>query len=447
MVPNQQVAVIGGGIAGLATAWLLSKHHRVTLYEANDYVGGHTHTVDVTLDGITHPVDTGFLVCNDLTYPNLLALFETLGVALHPSEMTFGVSVDQGRIEWAGHSLGGVFAQKRNLLRPAHWGMLRDILRFNQAAAAYLDEVAHRQTTLGELLAQHRYGQAFCQHYLLPMAAAIWSSSPGDILQFPAATFLRFCLNHHLLQINDRPQWRTVRGGGRCYVEKMLPAIHQVRHASPVRQVVRHEHGALVSTDSDTQAFDCVVLAGHAPDMLRLLADTDEAERKVLGAFRYQPNKVWLHTDPALLPRNRAVWSAWNYLAQSHDAQTRAVCVSYLINRLQPLPFSQPVVVTLNPFSPPAPEHTLAQFDYDHPLFDNAAIAAQAVLPQLQGHRHTWFAGAWTRYGFHEDGLRSALKVAADFACLPAWARLEEDHGHTAAVARPRDACAVAPGH
>ncbi len=443
MAPNQRIAVVGGGIAGLAAAWLLSRRHHVTLYEANDYVGGHTHTVDITLDGITHPVDTGFLVCNDLTYPNLLALFKELEVALYPSNMSFGISIDHGRIEWAGHSLGGVFAQSRNLFRPAHWGMLRDILRFNHAAPGYLAELSHSNTTLGELLAAQRYGSAFSHHYLLPMAAAIWSASPDDILRFPASTFLRFCLNHRLLQISGRPQWRTVAGGGRRYVEKMLPAIAQVRINSAVQRLERTCNGVLISTQNDTQTFEHVVLAGHAPDMLSLLADADDAEGKVLGAVRYQPNKVWLHTDTALLPRNPKVWSAWNYLAQSTDDQTRAVCVSYLINRLQPLPFTRPVLVTLNPFSPPAPEHTLAVFDYDHPLFDQAAIAAQAILPLVQGRRHTWFAGAWTRYGFHEDGLRSALKVAASFDCLPAWARLEDEHGYAAAMARPRHALAV----
>lgn len=426
MAPNQNIAVVGSGIAGIASAWLLSRRHRVTLFEANDYFGGHTHTVDITLDGVTHAVDTGFLVCNDLTYPNLLALFAELGVPLHPSNMGFGVSIDDGRLEWAGESLGSVFAQKRNLFNPAHWAMLFDILRFNRNAQNYLQATRGGAATLGDLLDEHRYGASFRNHYLLPMAAAIWSSAPGDTLKFPAATFLRFCLNHRLLQVNERPQWRTVPGGARQYIEKMLPAIAEVRLNSPVRRVTREADGVTVSTDNSTGKFDAIVFAGHAPDTLALLGDADADEREVLGAFRYQPNKVWLHTDPTLLPRDPKVWSAWNYLAQSDGDQTRAVCVSYLINKLQPLPFQQPVVVTLNPFAPPAPEHTLAVFDYDHPLFDHAAIAAQARVPKLQGQRRSWFAGAWTRYGFHEDGLRSALKVAADFDCLPVWAKLED---------------------
>lgn len=426
MSQQQSIAVVGGGIAGLASAWLLSRKHRVTLFEANDYVGGHTHTVDVTLDGITHPVDTGFLVCNDLTYPNLLALFAELDVQLHPSEMTFGVSVDAGEVEWAGRSLATLFAQKRNLLRPAFWGMIADILRFNRLAPSYVNQADIHRRTLQDLLDAEGYGQAFRQHYLLPMAAAIWSSSPGDILKFPASTFLRFCLNHRLLQIADRPQWRTVLGGGRTYVEKMLPTINDVRTNSPVRGIRRIAGGVEVRTDAGAELFDKLVLAGHAPDMLALLDDASTDETAVLGAFRYQRNLTYLHTDPVLLPLRKSVWSAWNYLAQSEADSTRAVCVSYLINQLQPLPFKQPVVVTLNPFNPPAPEHTLAVFEYDHPLFDQATLAAQQALPQIQGQQNVWFAGAWTRYGFHEDGLRSALKVAADFDCLPAWAALED---------------------
>ena len=423
---QQRIAVVGGGISGLASAWLLSRKHCVTLFEANDYVGGHTHTVDVTLGGVTHPVDTGFLVCNDLTYPNLLALFAELGVALHPSEMTFGISVDAGKVEWAGTSLATVFAQKRNLLRLSFWCMLRDILRFNSHAEQYLVSHAEGALTLQALLDQESYGQSFRQHYLLPMAAAIWSSSPGDILKFPASTFLRFCINHRLLQVSNRPKWRSVLGGGRTYVEKMLPAISDVRISSPVRGITRINDGVEIRCDGGIEQFDAVVLAGHAPDMLALLSDATADEQALLSAFRYQRNLTYLHTDPALLPKRKSVWSAWNYLAQSDADSTRAVCVSYLLNQLQPLPFTQPVVVTLNPFTPPAPEHTLAVFDYDHPLFDQATLAAQQRLPQIQGGQQTWFAGAWTRYGFHEDGLRSALKVAADFDCLPPWARLDE---------------------
>jgi predicted NAD/FAD-binding protein len=256
------------------------------------------------------------------------------------------------------------------------------------------------------------------------MAAAIWSSKPNDILDFPAATFLRFCQNHGLLQINNRPQWKTVAGGGREYVRKMLAALPDVRVGSPVTGVTRHEGGATVHTDRGSETFDAVVMACHAPDTLRLLTDADDAESPLLRAFSYQDNLAILHTDPALLPRRQKVWSAWNYLAQGNARGGDPVCVSYLINQLQPLPFKTPVVVTLNPIAMPAPEHELARFHYAHPVFDAAAIAAQSRLPDQQGRRATWFAGAWTGYGFHEDGLKSALRVAASFGCLPAWAKV-----------------------
>ncbi|WP_374352491.1 NAD(P)/FAD-dependent oxidoreductase [Chitinimonas sp.] len=423
LAPGARIAVIGGGISGIASAWLLSRRYQLSLFEANDYVGGHTNTVDITLEGQTYPVDTGFLVFNNQTYPNLIALFDELKVPVHASDMSFGVSVDQGRVEWAGTDLGTVFAQRRNLLSPRFLGMLRDILRFNKAAPAYLQAALAGGHTLGTLLDQERYGQAFRDWYLLPMAAAIWSSSPADILQFPAATFLRFCLNHSLLQVNDRPQWKTVLGGARLYVERMLPAIHSVRRNTPVQSVERDAHGVTVRHGGSEERFDAVVLATHAPDTLAMLRDASTDERAILGSVRYQPNLAILHTDPGLLPRNCKVWSAWNYLAAGlqHDA---AVCVSYLLNQLQPLPFETPVVVTLNPVQQPDPRHELARFHYQHPVFDQAAIDAQQRLPSIQGQHRSWFAGAWTGYGFHEDGLKSALRVAADCDCLPDWARL-----------------------
>jgi len=423
---RQRVAVIGGGIAGIASAWLLSKKHEVTLFEANDYVGGHTNTVEVTLDGKTAPVDTGFLVCNDLTYPNLLALFAELGVKLHPTNMTFGVSVAEDGIEWAGTDLSTVFAQPGNLFKPRFWGMIYDILRFNKNARGYLDQVRGSAATLGDLLDAEGYGTAFRQWYLLPMAGAIWSASHGDVLKFPAATFLRFCLNHHLLQINDRPQWRTVLGGGREYVQKMTPAIADVRINSAVSKVVRQGEKVIVTSPSGEEEFDAVVLACHAPEALAMLADASLPEREILGAVRYQANKAYLHTDTTLLPRTRKVWSAWNYLAPRGQGDRHPVCVSYLLNDLQPLPFTTPLVLTLNPPAPPRQDQTIAVFDYDHPQFDTPANIAQQRLPAIQGLNRAWFAGAWTRYGFHEDGLRSALKVARDFDCLPAWAKLDD---------------------
>jgi uncharacterized protein len=421
---GQRVAVVGAGISGLATAYLLSRHHQVTLFEAGSYLGGHTNTVDVTLDGRTHPVDTGFLVFNDHTYPNLIALFNELDVQAHPSEMTFSVSLDAGRLEWAGTNLNTVFAQRRNLFSPTFIGMLRDIVRFNGSAERNLDVATQTGASMGELLLAGGYGGAFQQHYLLPMAAAIWSSATADILRFPATTFLRFCLNHALLQITRRPQWKTVVGGGREYVRRIASRLDDVRISSPVRGVRRDVDGVDVLTDCGAQRFDALVMATHAPDTLRLLDDASEAERSVLRAVRYQPNVAVLHTDTRLLPRRRRVWSAWNYVGGLGCDAARPVCVSYLVNQLQPLPFVTPLVVTLNPVIEPAPGTELRRFVYDHPLFDLAAIDAQRRLPMLQGQRRTWLAGGWTGYGFHEDGLKSALRVAADFSSLPQWAKL-----------------------
>jgi predicted NAD/FAD-binding protein len=421
---GSRVAVIGAGISGLASAYLLARNHQVTLFESAGYMGGHTNTVDVMLDGHTHPVDTGFLVFNDRTYPNLIALFDELGVESHPSDMTFSVSLDEGRLEWAGTSLNTVFAQRRNMFSPTFIGMLRDIMRFNSSAQRNLEIATQTRASMGELLTTGGYGGAFQRHYLLPMAAAIWSSATADILAFPATTFLRFCLNHALLQVNRRPQWRTVAGGGREYVRRIVGTLDDVRVATAVRGVRRDAGGVDVFTDNGAERFDALVLATHAPTTLRLLEDAGEDERSVLGAVRYQPNVAVLHTDTNLLPRRQRVWSAWNYLGRRGVDGTHPVCVSYLVNQLQPLPFRTPLVVTLNPVTPPAPGTELRRFVYDHPLFDLAAIDAQHRLPSLQGKRRTWFAGAWTGYGFHEDGLKSALRVAADFDASPAWATL-----------------------
>jgi uncharacterized protein len=423
---RQRIAVIGAGIAGLACSYLLTPAHDVTLYEAQRKPGGHTNTVDVELDGMTYPVDTGFLVFNDRTYPNLVALFDELGVRAHRSDMSFSVSLDEGRLEWAGTNLNTLFAQRRNLFSPTFLAMLRDILRFNASAARHLEQTLSNRCTVGDLLLEGGYGTPFQRHYLLPMAAAIWSSAANDILRFPAATFLRFCLNHALLQVNGRPPWRTVAGGGREYVRRIAATLDDVRTNSPVRGIRRDDEAVTVMTDTAApERFDAVVLATHAPTSLRLIRDIRDDERALLSAVRYQDNVAVLHTDHALLPRRRRVWSAWNYLgARRHRARGPAeqVCVSYLINRLQPLPFASPVIVTLNPVDEPAPGTEFGRYRYEHPLLDLAAMDAQQRLPAIQGKRRTWFAGAWTGYGFHEDGLRSALCVARDFGVEPAWA-------------------------
>ena len=417
---GSRIAVVGAGIAGLSTAWLLADKYRVTLFEAGDYFGGHSNTVDVTLEGLTHPVDTGFLVHNDLTYPNLVPLLAHLGVPVHASDMSFGVSIHQPDIEWAGTNLWSVFAQPTNLFRPKFLGMLRDILRFNREAERYLLEAQHTPMTLASLLKREKFGQAMQDWYLLPMAAAIWSAPVSAVLEFSAATFIAFCLNHRLLQIDDRPQWKTILGGSRVYVQAMLKRLTDTRLACPVQQVQRSDQGVTITSRAGVENFDAVVMACHAPTTLALLDATSD-ERRVLAGFRYQPNEAILHTDVALLPRRKKVWSAWNYMAVGGQGAERPVAVSYLINQLQPLPFQTPVVVTLNPHQEPEASKVLARFSYEHPVLDQTASMAQLELPKLQGQQRTWFCGAWSGFGFHEDGLKSALRVARDFGVTPPW--------------------------
>ena len=408
--------MVGSGIAGLAAARQLALSTRVTLFEAGDWFGGHAHTVDVTLGGQTHGVDTGFLVFNERTYPRLIALFAELGVVTVPSEMSFSVQVPDARLEWSGSDLDTVFAQRANLARPAFWRMLAEIVRFNRITTALALESSPRgstalDTSIADFLAEHRFSAAFRDWYFLPMIGSIWSSPTDQMLRFPIATMIRFCHNHGLLQITDRPRWHTVRGGARHYVAKMLEAISDARLRTPVRRVRRLAgSGAEVATDDGNQRFDAVVMACHSDQALALLEAPTADERSVLGAIRYQPNRAVLHTDTALLPMRRKAWAAWNYerAAGSGNASS-AVCLHYLLNRLQPLPFDRPVIVSLNPMREPSPGTVLGEFDYSHPVFDREAIAAQERLPALQGHGGIWFCGAWTGYGFHEDGLVSGL--------------------------------------
>ncbi|MBK9445323.1 MAG: FAD-dependent oxidoreductase [Betaproteobacteria bacterium] len=426
--PIRKIAVIGSGISGLSAAWLLSQQYEVTLFEAGEKLGGHTNTVDVTVDGVTHPVDTGFLVFNHKTYPNLTALFAQLEVASVETEMSFAVSLESPDLEWAGSSLATVFGQKRNLARPAFWRMLADILRFNRESIAWLDAGPDERLSLRDYLQQNGYSRAFTDWYLLPMGAAIWSCPADSMLDYPLATFVRFCRNHGLLQVFDRPLWRTVQGGGREYVRKLAAQIgdEHIRLATPVRRVERCPEGVRLTLADGVETFDQVVLACHSDQALHLLGSSaSDGERELLSAIRYQPNRAVLHTDSALLPRNRSLWSAWNYSAGTdagaNVSSQSPVSVSYLINRLQPLPFETPVVVSLNPQREPNPEKVLAEFTYAHPLFDGPAIAAQARLHEIQGVDRLWFCGAWGGYGFHEDGLRSGLQVAAALGCQAPW--------------------------
>jgi predicted NAD/FAD-binding protein len=372
--------------------------------------------VDVTLDGVTAPVDTGFLVFNERTYPRLIALFAELGVASTASDMSFSVRVDARGLEWAGTSLATLFAQPGNALRPGFWRMLADIARFNRDTTAMVAKDAVWSMSLGEYLDHGAYSAAFRDWYLLPMAAAIWSSPRRDLLDFPLPTFVRFCHNHGLLQIADRPRWRTVVGGSRAYVAKIAAGLADVRLATKVERVRRTPLGVEVAAAGGVERFDEVVLACHSDQALSLLADPSPQETRLLGQVRYQPNRVVLHTDVRLLPRSRRAWSAWNYLATDDATGERPVAVSYLINRLQPLPFASPVIVTLNPPFEPDRAQVLQEFEYAHPLLDGRALAAQRGLSALQGLRRTWYAGAWLGYGFHEDGLASAHAVADGIA-------------------------------
>ena len=422
----KRVAVVGSGIAGLAAAHGLAHRGRVTLFEAGDWFGGHANTVDVELEGKSHGVDTGFLVYNERTYPALIGLFAELGVATAPSDMSFSVRVPGADLEWSGSSLDTVFAQRRNLVRPAFWGMLGEVVRFNRIATA----LARGQSTGGaaaldesiaDFLDEHRFGTAFRDWYFLPMIGCIWSCPTDQMLRFPISTMIRFCHNHGLLQIADRPQWHTVRGGARTYVAKMLETIADARLRTPVRSVSRLPQGGVeLATDAGSERYDAVVLACHSDQALALLADAGDDERRVLGAIRYQPNRAVLHTDRSVLPARPRAWAAWNYeRATGKGRDETAVCLHYLINRLQPLPFTAPVIVSLNPASEPAAATVHGEFSYAHPVFDAAAVAAQARLPALQGRGGVWFCGAWTRYGFHEDGLLSG-RAACD-GVVAAW--------------------------
>ena len=410
-----RIAVIGSGISGLSAALRLQPQHEVVLYESDPRPGGHAHTVDITLDGIRAPVDTGFLVYNERTYPLLIALFQELGVREAPTDMSFAASIGPHRLEWCGSNIRSLFAQPSNLLRPGFWRMLRDILRFNREATALaLDEHASARLDepLERYLERERYSAEFRDGYLLPMAAAIWSCSTATMTRFPLGSFVRFFHNHGLLQVEGRPRWMTVEGGSREYVSRIVSRLRDVRLSEPVTSVVRRTGaGAVVHSASSVEQFDQVVFACHSDQALALLADPGEDERAVLSAVRYQSNRALLHTDTALMPARRRAWAAWNYLSDGQPGAP-SVSVTYWLNRLQPLPFQTPVFVSLNPLTEPDPATLIREIQYAHPIFDSAAGRAQRRLKRLQGRRNTWFAGAWTGYGFHEDGLRSGLEVA-----------------------------------
>ncbi len=411
MTKGLTVAVVGSGIAGLSCAWLLGRTHRVTLFEAAPRPGGHSCTVDVPgINGADPlPVDMGFIVYNEPTYPNLTALFGHLNVPTRPSSMSLGISLDGGALEYAGNSLASLFAQKRNLLRPRFWRMLAEIARLYRMAP--WPDVAPTET-LGAWLDRHRFSRGLQADHLLPMAAAIWSCPPGAVRDQPAAAFIAFCDNHGLLRLRNRPAWRTVIGGARAYVERLLAAFAgELRTGQEIVAISRDAGGVtLLDAGGGRARFDQVVIATHGDDACALLQDKDAPEHAVLGAFRCLPNRAVLHSDSSLMPRRRAVWSSWNFIART-GAHADPPCVTYWMNSLQGLP-GRDLFVTLNPLREPAPGCVIAEQSFTHPVFDSETRLAQEAIWPLQGHRRTWYCGAYLGAGFHEDGLQAGLAVA-----------------------------------
>jgi uncharacterized protein len=409
-----KIAIIGTGIAGNVAAWHLCREHDITVFEAGDHVGGHTHTHSIDDHGRPVAIDTGFIVYNDWTYPNFIALLEELGVASQPSEMSFGVKCEQTGLEYKGHSLNTLFAQRRNLLRPSFHRMLRDIVRFNREARSLL-KGANEALTLGDYLRDNHYSAAFTDYYIIPMGAAIWSAEPERMLSFPAACFVRFFANHGLLNIRNRPQWRVISGGSRSYVDKLTAPFHRnIRLNTPVTGIKRHAtHVEICSSRHTAERFDCVFIACHSDQALAMLRDASSQEREVLGAIPYQRNDVVLHTDTSLLPRRRLAWSAWNYHRLAGDRA--AVAVTYNMNLLQRLQTQQTFLVTLNNSTAIDPRRVIRQLSYDHPVFTPHGIAAQQRQGEINGANRTYYCGAYWRYGFHEDGVVSALNALGHF--------------------------------
>ncbi len=405
-----KIAVIGSGIAGLGAAWLLSRHHEVVLFEKDTRLGGHTHTHRVSQAGRDYSIDSGFIVHNPMNYPLLTKLFAELGVASQPTTMGFSVQDARNGLEYNATNLNAMFCQRSNLLSPKFLRMVREILRFYRECSALLDETGDGPT-LGDYLSANGYSRLFIEDHLIPMASALWSSPSAQVLDFPAKYLVRFMDNHHMLQVDQRPEWRVVTGGSSTYIGAIEKDwIVQVRLGSPARRITRDDHGVSVTTDQGEDLFDQVVLACHSDQALALLADASDLERDVLGAITYQDNETVLHTDARILPKRRKAWAAWNaFIPNAPDANCT---VSYCMNLLQSLDSPEPFVVTLNRTADIAPEKIIATMNYQHPVYTHASVAAQARRPQINGVNRTWFAGAYWGFGFHEDGLRSGVEVA-----------------------------------
>jgi predicted NAD/FAD-binding protein len=416
-----RLAVIGAGISGLAAAWLLRETYEVTLFEAEPRAGGHADTQAVMLDGEEVAVDTGFIVFNNVNYPNLVGFFAALGVASHESNMSFGVSKNNAAYEYAGGEMKQLFAQPANIFKPRFWRMVADILRFNKQAPKLLDDAASRES-LGAYLIANQYSEGFVEDYILPMGAAIWSASVEGMKAFPAKSFIRFFVNHGLLKINDRPQWRTVTGGSRCYVQRVLRDLGpDLRLGTPALKIRRNADGGMVETAQGSAVFSKIIFACHADQALALIEQPSLQEAQVLGAITFQDNIAILHQDIALMPRRRLAWSSWNYLSQGKADQSQAICLTYWMNLLQGMKTRLPLLVSLNPSIAIDPEKILRRMVYRHPQFDAAAIQAQESLAGIQGVDHFWFTGAWTGWGFHEDGIASAVRVANALGVRAPW--------------------------
>jgi len=425
---RRNIAVIGSGISGLSAAWLLSQRHDVTVFEAAGRIGGHSNTVEFAGASGRVAVDTGFIVYNEATYPNLTALFRLLDVPTTASNMSFAVSLDDGAFEYSGGTGFGLFAQKSNIVRPRFWSMIRDLLRFYRNAPRDLPMMGGM--SLDEYLLRNGYGRAFREDHLYPMAAAIWSTPATEVGAYPAASFVKFCCNHGLLKLRDRPIWRTVKGGSREYVARLTRRFaDRIRISTPVKSVRRLPDGVELSdAHGGRYHFDDVVIAAHADHALRMLADASANERRILSAFRYSRNEAVLHCDASLMPKRRAAWSSWNYVSDTREGPSQP-SITYWMNRLQPLGAAPPTFVTLNPRRAPCEEAVIRREVYEHPVFDLETDRAQQELWSLQGQRNTWFCGAHFGSGFHEDGLQAGLAVAEDLGGLRRPWQVAEENG------------------